>query len=274
MAKILSENQATSLAKEGKVEELKNHALEEYAEVLNLTHDEIGRIQLEKTKEVSTSSTKGRKILFNPSPDPELGFSGEYLLAESIYEEVFHILTNSETLQESHGKNRREVGEGTLWDFCAHEIFGGYSRIVDDKWNLERSFKKSRKDLVDSEELKPYRTIHGAIYHYIGYEIAAESGKDNTVESVRDLSRKTNNELRSQFADLIEELREFLVFPGKNFGYFIDFDRGHFNGRKGAPVIFFKFNSELYYGKPFRDKSGWFEFEGELPEEAKPKAMQ
>lgn len=274
MENFIDEGHAVKLAEEGEIEQLKKHALKEYSEVLSLNPSEIGKIHLEKSREVSTSSTDSRKILFNPSPSPELGFSGEYLLAESIYEEVFHILTNYETLQESHGEKRKAVGTGTFWDFCAQEIFGGYSRLVDDKWNLERSFMKNRKDLVDSEELKPYRKIHGAIYHYIGYEIAAESEGNNPVQSVRKLSRETNRELRSQFSDLIEELREFLAFPDKKFGYFIDFNRGHFSGRKGAPVIFFQFESELYYGEPYRDKSGWFEFEGELPEEAKPKAMR
>jgi hypothetical protein len=145
---------------------------------------------------------------------------------------------------------------------------------VEDKWNLERSFKKSRRDLVDSEELKPYREIHGAIYHYIGYEIAAESGSKNPVQAVRKLSRKTNDELRSEFSDIIEEIREFLAFPDKEFGYFIDLERGHYGGKNGAPVILFKYGPELYYGKPLREKRGWFNFEGDLPDEAKPRAMR
>jgi hypothetical protein len=77
---------------------LRDNAIKEYVKVLNLTPDEIGNISLEKSNDVSTSSIEGRTILFNPSPKPDLGFSAEYLLAESIYEEVFHILTNYETL--------------------------------------------------------------------------------------------------------------------------------------------------------------------------------
>lgn len=238
-----------------------------------MNQDEIGKISLKKDESVRTSSVKNRTILVNPTLDSDLGFSGDYLLAESIYEEVFHIITNYETLKKSHGKERRKVGQDTFWDFCAHEIFGGFSRIVDEKWELERSFKKSRKDLIEAEDLKPYRTIHGALYHHIGYKIAAEAGNENTIDTVRELSRRTDDELRSRFSEQIEELREFLALPDREFGYFIDFNRGHFNGRNGAPVIFFQFQSKLYYGKPFSNKGGWKEYDGKLPEEAKPKAI-
>lgn len=271
---MLNEKEAVALVKQNQVEELRDQAVKEYAKVLKISYDEIRRMPLEVDKDTSTASTESRTIYYNPSPNSDLGFSGDYLLAEAIHEEVFHILTNHETIQESHGRSRKEVNNGIFWDFCAQEIFGGFSRLVDEKWELERSFDKFRRDLIEAEDLKPYRKIRSAIYHYIGYKLAAKSGRENAIGTVRELSRMSNEELKSNFTNSIEEIREFLALPDREFGYFIDINEGHYSGKEGVPVIFFQFQSELYYGKPFKNKGGWKEYEGELPEEAKPKAMR
>lgn len=251
----LNQKQAVKLAEEGNVERLRDEAIKEYAKVLGLSSEEIMKIEVKANQSVETAHAllEPRIIEYNPNISGSGNYSADYLLAESIYEEVMHILTTYETIKDSHGAHRNlDAGEWTMWDWAVHEIMGGFHRIVDEKFDLERSFKKSEKDLWN-EPFPPnmdFGTVKNAIYHFAGYRIAASIGRD--IDEIRKIARMSSKELRQRFPveDEEWEINKELMRPNGSKGYYVLWDK---QGWEAEQVTFQR--GDNYWYQAFDDEN-------------------
>jgi hypothetical protein len=245
---VLTQKQVVKLAEEGNMQRLRDEAIKEYAKVLGLNREEIMKISIEMNPKASSASAdlETRTIEYNPNISGSGNYSADYMLAESIYEEVMHMLTTYETFKESHGTHRNlDITEWTMWHRAVHEIMGGFHRIVDEKFDLERSFKKSEKHLW-SEPFPPnmdFETVRSAIYHFAGYKIAASIGRD--IEEIRKIARMSSKELRDRFPveDEDWEINKELIRPEKDETYWVLWDKKGWE----AEQITFQKGDNLWY---------------------------
>lgn len=215
-----TEGSLEQLAEEGKFEKIKQQAVSEAQEVLEVEADQIALEEGSDSAGGAEYDPVEREIGVTPSER-----ASSYSQAEGIYEEVFHILGFNEA-HEEHGEPRKLPEERNFWEDCADEFVGGIGRWHPE-FGFEHSLERAEEDLEELVAKSPEELNHrdntiaySATHHLVGYTLsqsAEEQGYDPS-----EAASMSYREIREEFDEELTDLRENL---SEEYGIHLDLDK-------------------------------------------------